>query len=289
MTVTETRSTVRGGRRPKLAGGRLVTTISLAVLAIIVLVALTGHWMAPYDPTAQDVKLGSTSPSGAHWLGTDALGRDVLSRLMVATRIALLAPVLIALGTTVIGTSLGLLAGYRRGWPDAILMRLTDLMYALPGLLILIVIVGVAGSSYAVAIIALIVLGSPADIRVIRSLAMGQRELAYVDAARTLGLTNRRIMLRHLLPNLAPTVTANLLLSFVYALGALAGLSFLGIGLPAGTADWGLMIQENFKLLHVNPWASVAPAVLITITATAATVLGDAVFERLSAGKSVSQ
>ncbi|MEV0585279.1 ABC transporter permease [Nonomuraea sp. NPDC050310] len=256
---------------------------SVAVLALLALITLAGPWLAPYDPGAHDVDLGAVGPSAQHLLGTDNLGRDVLSRLLAGTRTALIGPVLIALGTTLLGTTLGLLAGYRRGWLDAVLMRLTDLMFALPGLLILIVVVGVAGGSYATAVLALIVLGAPADIRVIRSLALSQRELAYVDAARTLGLSGRRIMFRHLLPNLGPTVTANLLLSFVFALIALSGLSFLGIGLPAGTPDWGLMIAENRTILDLNPWAAVAPTLLITITAVAATILGDRVFERLSA------
>jgi ABC-type dipeptide/oligopeptide/nickel transport system permease subunit len=119
---------------------------------------------------------------------------------------------------------------------------------------------------------------------VIRSLTLAQRELAYAEAARTLGLRPRRIMFRHLLPNLAPTVVAGALLSFVAALVSLAGLSFLGIGLPAGTPDWGLMVEENRDLLDLNPWASIAPAALITVIAAAATLLGDRLFENLSRG-----
>ncbi|MFC9219918.1 ABC transporter permease [Streptomyces hygroscopicus] len=288
--ATTTLSGVReGGRRPKLAGGRILTVTALLALAIIVLAAILGDWLAPHDPALQNVELGPSGPSATHLLGTDDLGRDVLSRLLAGARTALVAPVLIALGTTVLGTTLGLLAGYRRGWLDAVLMRLGDLLYALPGLLILIVLVGVVGGGTTIAVLALIVLGAPADIRIIRSLALGQRELAYVDAARTLGLSDRRIIFRHLLPNLAPTVTANLLLNFVSGLVALTGLSFLGIGLPAGTPDWGLMIQENRTLLDLNPWAAVAPALLIMITAIGATLLGDSIFERLSAGKGVPE
>ncbi|MFF4381074.1 ABC transporter permease [Kitasatospora sp. NPDC001547] len=288
--ATTTRPGAReDGRRPRPAGGRALTTTALAALAVIVLAAVLGDWAAPYDPALQNVELGPAGPSATHLLGTDDLGRDVLSRLLAGAGTALVAPVLIALGTTLLGTTLGLLAGYHRGLLDAVLMRLGDLLYALPGLLVLIVLVGVAGGGTTVAVLALIVLNAPADIRIIRSLALGQRELAYVDAARTLGLPARRIVFRHVLPNLAPTVTANLLLSFVSALVALTGLSFLGIGLPAGTPDWGLMIQENRTLLDLNPWAAVAPALLIMTTAIAATLLGDSIFERLNAGKGVAQ
>ncbi|MER6951002.1 ABC transporter permease [Nonomuraea sp. NPDC000554] len=251
------------------------------MLAAVALVALLGPWLAPYDPAGQDVALGAVGPSATHLLGTDHLGRDVLSRVMVRAGTALIGPVFIAVGTTALGTTLGLLTGYRRGWVDAVLMRLNDLMFALPGLLILIVVVRVAGGSYLTAVVSLIVLGAPSGIRVIRSLALTQRELAYVDAARTLRLSARRIMFRHVLPNLAPTVTANLLLNFVFALIAMSGLSFLGVGLPPGTADWGLMIEENRTILDLNPWASLAPTLLITITAVVATILGDRVFETL--------
>ncbi|WP_211217057.1 ABC transporter permease [Agromyces italicus] len=278
-----------GRKRTPRARRPALTIAAMIVLGIMLIAAAVGHWIAPYDPALQNVGLGPTGPSAAHWLGTDDLGRDVLSRLLEGAHTALIAPVLIAVGTTVLGTTLGLLAGYRQGWLDTMLMRLTDLMFALPGLLVLIVVVGVAGGGYAISVITLIILGAPSDIRMVRSVTMSQRELAYVDAARTLGIPARRIMFRHVLPNLAPTVVANLLLSFVFALVALAGLSFLGIGLPAGTPDWGLMIQENRGILDINPWAAIAPALLITITACAATLLGDSIYERLDAGKGFSE
>lgn len=290
MTLTKAdRPASKTGWRPRLGNASELTVISLILLGIIVFSAVFGHWIAPYDAAAQDVNLGPSAPGAAHWLGTDDLGRDVLSRLLVGAPTALIAPVIIAVGTTALGTTLGLLAGFRGGWLDTIVMRISDLMFALPSLLILIVVVGIGGGGQVVSVVALIILSAPSDIRVIRSVAMSQRELAYVDAARTLGLSDFRIMFRHVLPNMAPTVTANMLLSFVFALVALSGLSFLGIGLPAGTPDWGLMIQENRSLLDLNPWAAVAPALLITITASAATVLGDSVFERLSAGKGVPE
>ncbi|MEV7908699.1 ABC transporter permease [Streptomyces anulatus] len=256
------------------------------VLALAALVALVGSHLAPYDPAAQDLALGAAGPSAAHWLGTDDLGRDVLSRLLAGAGSALLWPVLVALGTTTLSTSLGLLAGYRLGWVDALMMRTVDLAIAMPGMLVLIVVVGVLGGGYGWAVLAMAVLFTPGDIRVVRSLTLAQRELAYAEAARTLGLRPSRIMFRHLLPNIAPTVVAGALLSFVAALVSLAGLSFLGIGLPAGTPDWGLMVEENRDLLDLNPWAAVAPVVLITLVATSATLLGDRLFDTLSKGGS---
>ncbi|WP_157546208.1 ABC transporter permease [Microtetraspora fusca] len=273
-----------GGRVARLRRTRpgFLTVVSAAVLALMALAAIGGTWIAPYDPAAQDVALGASMPSWAHWAGTDDLGRDVLSRCLAGARSALLWPVIVTLCTCAMSTTLGLLAGYRRGWVDAIMMRVVDLLIALPGMLVLIVLVGVLGGGIGWAVLALAVLFTPGDIRVVRSLTMAQRELAYAEAARTLGLRPTRIMFRHLLPNIAPTVVAGALLSFVAGLVALSGLSFLGIGLPAGTPDWGLMIEENRTLLDLNPWASVIPAALVTIAATAATLLGDRLFERLS-------
>ncbi|GGT05911.1 ABC transporter permease [Nonomuraea spiralis] len=277
--------TVRlGGRARRLRRARPgpVTLLSGGVLALMAAAALLGTWIAPYDPAAQDLALGATMPGWAHWAGTDELGRDVLSRCLAGARSALLWPVVVALCTCAMSTSLGLLAGYRRGWIDAVMMRVVDLLIAMPGLLMLIVLVGVLGGGIGWAVLAIAVLFTPGDIRVVRSLTMAQRELAYAEAARTLGLGRARIMFRHLLPNIAPTVVAGALLSFVAALVALSGLSFLGIGLPAGTPDWGLMIEENRGLLDLNPWAAVVPAALVTVAATAATLLGDQLFERLS-------
>ncbi|MEV4250786.1 ABC transporter permease [Streptosporangium canum] len=261
---------------------RVIFWVAAAILALLVLAAVAGPWLAPHDPGGQDIALGPTGPGAGHWLGTDDLGRDVFSRLLAGAATALWGPAVVAVGTTALGTVLGLVAGYHKGWTDAVLMRVTDLMIALPGLLVLIVLVGIVGGGYGWSVAAMVVLYTPFDTRVIRSLVLAQRELAYVEAARTLGLSSRTIMFRHILPNLAPTVLANVLITFVVALVSLAGLSFLGIGLPAGTPDWGLMIEENRALLDLNPWASLAPAVLIALAATAATLLGDGLFERFN-------
>lgn len=281
MTAATTSiATFRRSRRPRIAAGRALIVTAATILLVLIGLAVIGPWIEPHDPAKLDVALGVIPPDARHLLGTDELGRDILSRIIAGAGTALLPPLLIAVGTTTLGTALGLLAGYRGGWLDGLLMRASDLMFALPGLLILIVVVGVAGGSQAVAVIALIVLGAPVDIRVVRSHAIAQRELAYVDAARTMGVPGLWIMVRHILPNILPTVVANLLLNFVSALVALAGLAFLGIGLASGTPDWGLMISENRAVLDLNPWAALAPALVITVTAVSATILGDGIYER---------
>lgn len=256
--------------------------VCLIVIALTVLVALLAPWMAPYDPAQQDLLASAEGPSSAHWLGTDTLGRDIFSRVLYGSRTALAGPLVIAIGAGLLGTAFGLLAGYRGGRIDSLTMRSIDLAYAVPPLLVAIVVVGIFGGGYWLAVGVLIVLSAPADVRLVRSATIAQRELPYVAAARTVGVGQASIALRHVLPNITPMVSANVLLQFVGGLIALSGLAFLGLGVPAGTPDWGLMVAENRSLLDLNPFAMIVPAVLIMALAVSMTVLGDRTYEILS-------
>jgi peptide/nickel transport system permease protein len=268
----------RLGRR-RLSVGIVLTTVFLGG---VVFLAIFGYMIAPIDPHAQDLDAGLIGPNGHFWLGTDDLGRDIFSRTLVGSRTALLGPILVALGAMVIGNTLGLVAGYRGGWADTVVMRAVDLMYALPALLFAIVVGGVLGGGYWTAVAILIVLFSPYDARLIRGATLEQRPLAYVEAARTLGLSQRRIMLRHIWPNLVPLVVANTFLNFAFALVTLAGLSFIGIGVDPGTPDWGRMLAESRTLLFDNPWSALAPGAMLVLTAVSMNLLGDWLYERLS-------
>jgi ABC-type dipeptide/oligopeptide/nickel transport system permease subunit len=251
-------------------------------VALVVVVAIAANWISPLDASDQNLADSGQGPSGSHWLGTDQLGRDIFSRILVGARTGLIGPAVIALGAGLIGTLVGLLAGYAGGIVDAVVMRAIDLVYAVPPLLVAIVLVGIFGGGYWLAVGVLIALSAPGDVRIVRAAVMGQRELPYVAAARTVGVGPVRIALRHVLPNVTPTVAANVLLQFVVGLIALSGLAFLGLGVDAGTADWGLMIAENRGILDLNPWAVIAPAVCISLLAIAVTVIGDRVFEVLT-------
>jgi peptide/nickel transport system permease protein len=143
-------------------------------------------------------------------------------------------------------------------------------------------VVGIAGGGYAVAVALLVVFFSPSDTRIVRGEALRQRSLPYVEAARTLGLPRWRIVFRHLGPNVLPVVVAYVFLDFAFALVSLSGLSFLGIGIPPGTADWGLMLFENRSLVFSNPWAAVGPGIAIVLTAASMNLIGDWLYERLS-------
>ena len=254
----------------------------LVLVAGVVFLALFGKLVAPQDPNAQDLAQALAKPSGAHWLGTDALGRDVLSRVLVGARTAVEGPLTIAAISMLIGNALGLLAGYRGGLVDTLLMRWVDFMLAVPSLLVIVVIAGALGSSYWLAVIILAVLTVPIDARVVRGATIEQVPRPYVEAAKTLGVSNRRIMLQHIWPNVSAVAVANAFLIFAGSLVALAGLSFLGLGAPPGTADWGQMLGENRTLLFANASAVLAPGAAIVITAASVNLLGDWLFEWIS-------
>jgi len=257
--------------------------IAMAFVAGAIVCAAFGPQIAPYPANEQNLLLGDTPPSAEHWAGTDLLGRDVLSRTIVGARTAIVGPAIVAAGAFAIATILGLLAGYVGGMADSVVMRWVDFMFALPGPLIAIVIVGVVGGGFWTAVVVLVVLFTAPDTRIVRSAVLEQRPLPYIEAARTLGISRRRIMFRHIFPNILPLIAAYVVLDFAFALVSLAALSFLGLGVPPGTPDWGRMLFENRTLLLTNPMAALLPAAAIVITAGSINIIGDWTYERMSA------
>lgn len=251
------------------------------VVLLLVLAAALGQVLLPGWDT-QDLATGVTMPGGGHLLGTDELGRDIAQMVVAGARSTLAGAALVAVGSMAIGNILGLLAGYRGGWADVLVRRWADLLLALPALLVTIVVAGIGGGGYALAVGVLVVLTSPADIRLVRSAVLEQRHRAYVEAAETLGLSRFAVMTRHIWPNVLPVAVANALLNFAGAVVALSSLSFLGLGVPPGAPDWGRMLSENRTLLYDNPSAALAPAVLIVVAAVALNLLGDRLFEAFS-------
>jgi peptide/nickel transport system permease protein len=252
------------------------------IIAVAVTLAVFGGLLAPQDPEAQDLAASATGPSAAHPLGTDELGRDVLSRVVAGARTALVGPLAIALGAALLGNALGLLAGYRGGRVDAAIMRWADFMYSVPGLLVAVVVVGVIGGGYWVAIVVLVLLSAPYDARLIRGVTLAQRRLPYVEAAELRGVPGHRIMWLEIWPNVAPLAIASAVTTFAFAIVALASLSFLGIGVAPGEADWGRMLFENKPLLYDNASASVAPAIAIVLLTASVSLLGDRIYEQVA-------
>jgi peptide/nickel transport system permease protein len=254
----------------------------MVIVALVVFMTAFGSLVAPHDPSAQNLATPIAPPSGAHWLGTDELGRDVLSRVVVGARTAFIGPLLIAAGSMLLGNVLGLLAGYLGGVVDVLIMRWVDLMWSVPGLLVIIVVVGALGSGYWIAVAILTVLTIPFDTRIVRGATLEQTPRPYVEAAKTLGVPDRRIMVLHIWPNVSATAVANAFLVFAGSLVTLSSLSFVGLGAPPGTPDWGGMLSEGRDLLFANPVATLAPAAAIVATAASMNLIGDWLYERLS-------
>jgi peptide/nickel transport system permease protein len=267
----------RGRRRPSL-----LILLSFLIVVLVVACALFGSLLAPFGANAQNLIVATQAPSAHHLLGTDDFGRDILSRIIVGARAAVIGPALIAVGALIIGNVLGLVAGYFGGRVDYFIMRLADLVWALPGLLIAIVVVGVIGGGYYVAVVVLVVLTFPIDARIVRGAVLQQRNMPYVEAAEMLGIARSRIMLRHIWPNILPLVVANTFLNFAFSLVALSALSFLGLGVPLNTPDWGGMLAQNLSLIQGNAMACLAPAIALVLTAVSMNLIGDWSYERLS-------
>ena len=249
--------------------------LSLGVLGLVLLAVLFGNLLLP-DATGQDILHSLLPPfSPGHLLGTDELGRDILALAVAGTASAVVGPACIAVGSMALGVVLGSVAGFHRGALDFAIGRWTDLLMALPVILMAIVVAGIFGSGYWVTVLLLITLFSPSDIRVVRSGVIEQSSRPYVEAARMLGLSSPRIMFRHILPNVSSLVVTNCVLNMAIALVALSSLSFLGLGVPANAADWGRQLADGRSLLGENPAAVLTPAILIIAVACSINILGD--------------
>ncbi|MEZ3161713.1 ABC transporter permease [Microbacterium sp. BWT-B31] len=260
----------------------LTAVLALAFLAVVAVAVVAGPLVVP-DAMRQDI-LSGLLPAGSpgHPLGTDELGRDILAMTVAGAASALVGPVCVAIGSMVLGVVLGTLAGYQRGWLDVVISRWTDLLLALPVLLAAIVVSGVFGGGYWVIVVLLILLFSPSDIRIVRAGVLEQSARPYIEAARMLSLSRWRVMFRHILPNVSTLVITNMMLNVAFAIVAFSSLSFLGVGVAAGTADWGRQLTDNRAIMFDNPAAVVVPALLIILVASSVNYLGDWAGQRLS-------
>ncbi|MFF2384466.1 ABC transporter permease [Streptomyces sp. NPDC058108] len=255
---------------------------ALAVLAIMLLLAVLAPLIAPYDPNSQDLLLRLRPPvwqsggSGSHPLGTDQLGRDMLSRVIYGTRVSLLVGAGAALLAGVIGTAVGLTSGYFGGLPDRILMRLADVQLAFPAILLALAIVGFLGSGLWYVILVLGITGWVSYARVVRSEVMSLRSRDFITEARAIGVTDRAIMRRHLLPNVMAPLATIATLHVAAAIVAEASLSYLGLGVPRETVSWGSMLADGQLYLGTSWWVAVFPGLALMITSLAVNITGDA-------------
>lgn len=255
-----------------LGGGFILLLIFLAIFA---------PWIAPKDPLEQDLMLGTLPPAGysgaepGYWFGTDDLGRDVLSRLIHGTRIALLVAFVAAGLAALLGTVLGLLAGWYRGWVDVLISRLVDIWMAFPPVLLSILLVAVLGSGVHSVIAAIVIIDWTRFCRVVRSETMAQARMDYVTAARTLGFPRFRILVAEILPNVAPVLIALVSLEMGIAVIVEAILSFVGLSVSSDTPTWGGMIAQGRQIVYQGWWVLVAPLVMLFLTVLAFNQLGD--------------
>jgi len=272
-------------RAPRLPRTTATFAIASAVLAAMTLAAVFAPLLAPYNPDAVDFAAVNAPPSAAHWLGTDGLGRDTLSRLIYGARTALLGPLLVVIASTVLGILLGLLAGWRGGWIDAALGRVFDVLFAFPSLLIAIMAVALFGKGLVAPVIAMSIAYAPFVARLTRSLIAAERNRPYVAAYRVQGFGGAWIALRRVLPNVTPIVGAQSTLNFGYVLAELAALSFLGLGVQPPTADWGAMINEaQAGLIGGHFLPAIVPAVAVVVVVVAVNIIGEELSDRIGGG-----
>ncbi len=255
-------------------------------LALLVIGAVFAPWIAPQDPLAQDLFTARLPPfwmAGAepgYWLGTDSLGRDVLSRILHGGRVALTVALVAGGVTAVVGASLGLIAGYFRGWPDLIISRLVDIWMAFPPVLFAILLIAVLGTGLTSIIIAIVVIDWTRFARVVRAEAMGQGAMDYVASARVAGQSRMGTMLREILPNVLPTIVVLLTLEMGIAVIVEAILSFVNLSISTDAPTWGGMISEGRTSIHQAWWVLVFPLVTLFLTVLAFSQFGEGLKDR---------
>ena len=238
------------------------------------LLAVLAPWVAPYDPNFVDVAGRLRPPSAAHWLGTDALGRDVLSRVVWGARVSLLVGFGVVLLGAAFGTLLGATAAYARGWAEEALMRVTDLVFCFPPIILAMAIAAALGIGTLNTMIAMLVVWWPKFARLARSLVISQRALEYVEAAVTSGAGPGRVLLRQILPNAAGPLIVLVTLDLGNAILVFAGLSFLGLGVTPPAAEWGAMVAEGRELVQ-QWWVATVPGLAILSVVMGFNFLGD--------------
>jgi peptide/nickel transport system permease protein len=258
-----------------------VGLVALGFLLLLTAVAAVAPYVTPYDPNAQTLSHRLQGPSTTYWLGTDDLGRDVLSRLLVSSRVSLIAAVQATTISLVLGVPLGLMAGYLRGWWDAVISRVNDAVMAIPGLLFALAIIGILGRDITNAMIAIGIVNAPRFFRIVRGSTLVVREQAYILSARATGGSATWIVRHHVLPNVTSPLIVQISLSMGFAILFEAAISFLGLGVQPPNASWGTMLGRSVTFMEQVPSLVIFPGLAILLTVLAFNVLGDAVNDAL--------
>jgi peptide/nickel transport system permease protein len=252
-----------------------VTVASAVILAVIAIVGLTAQWLAPFGINDTDVPNALQSPDGAHWFGTDELGRDVFSRVLVAIQASLQVAVVSVAFAVVVGVTVGVVAGYRGGWLDAVFMRIVDVMFAFPVLLLALAVVAVLGPGVTTTILAIGIVYTPIFARVARASTLSVRVEPFVQVSRAMGTGHLYILGRHILPNVAGPLIVQTSLSLAFAILSEAALSFLGLGIQPPQPSLGRMIFDSQGFVTLAWWMAVFPGAAIFVTVLAFNLIGD--------------
>ncbi|MFC0140418.1 ABC transporter permease subunit [Erwinia mallotivora] len=256
--------------------------LSGGFILLLVMVALFAPWLAPWDPMTPDWMALSSPPSAAHWMGTDDLGRDVMSRIIYGARISLYVGVLSVTSGMVVGILLGLLAGYYGRWVDTLIMRGSDVLFAFPGMLLAIAVVAILGPGLNNVIIAVAIFSVPVFARIVRASTLSLKQAAYVEAVRCAGAPDRVIILRHILPGTLSNVIVYFTMRIGTSILTAAGLSFIGLGPEPDVPEWGNILAMSRSMMMAGQWhVSVFPGLAIFITVLAFNLLGDALRDTL--------
>ena len=261
--------------------GRLVVKVGLVIIVTLITVAILAPVLAPYDPYKPDLLHTLSSPSRAHLLGTDALGRDTLSRIIYGARTSLIVGLIVVSLAATIGMALGLISGYFGGWIQMVVMRFVDTLMSFPMILLALVIAAMLGGGVQNVIIALTVGLTPVYSRLMCGQVLTIKENDYVMAGRAMGAKNLRIMVIHLVPNCLPPLLVLITMMLGTTILAEAGLSFLGVGIEPPTAAWGSMVNDGREYLLTHPILSFAPGLAIMLTVFAFNMVGDGLRDAL--------
>jgi peptide/nickel transport system permease protein len=281
MSTYQIAGALRGDRRRFTVADPVMATAG-CVVVLVVLVALFAPLIAPYDPNAVDPFAVYAGPSGAHWLGTDDAGRDILSRLIHGARPSLIAPAAVVVLATAVGSTLAIAAAWAGGWVDRVISGVLDLIFGFPGLIMAVVAAAIFGSGLVVPVLAMSIAYTPLIARVLRTSALKERNLPYISALQLLGTPTWRIWLRHLLPNLLPVIIVQAAVGFGYALLDIASISFIGLGAQPPEAEWGLMVSNGYSgILSGQAGQVLYAGIAIVVVVIAFNLLGSGLSRKL--------
>jgi peptide/nickel transport system permease protein len=283
-SVTAVAVAARGTRAPwRLLARKPTFIVGAAILLFWIVCAIFGHAIAPYSPLAQQLLNTNAAPSGAHWFGTDPLGRDVLSRVITGARTIMIVSLLAVILATILGTALGLAMGYLGGAFDLISGRLVEAVLALPSIVIALLFLAAVGPSTTALTILVGLVFTPLIARTVRAAVLAERQLDYLSAARLLGENRARIMFGEVLPNVLPAILVEFTVRLGYAVFTVATLSFLGLGIQPPTPDWGADIAANYVYLTAGYWWEVLfPALAIASLVIAVILVTDSIEQVLA-------